>query len=80
MREQDCLVFVEVRYRSANRFANAAMTVDSKKQLKLVRTAELFIASHANLAAGGSRFDVVGIDRERDGQTRVEWLRDAFLP
>ena len=56
------------------------MTVDSKKQLKLSRTAELFLSSRPGLAPDGARFDVVGIDRDRDGQTRVEWLRDAFLP
>ena len=80
MRDDDCLVFIEVRYRSANNYASAALTVDGKKQVKLSRTAELFISSRPEFADSTMRFDVVGIDRNRDGRTQVEWIRDAFRP
>ena len=80
MHDGDCLVFVEVRYRSPNSYASAAMTVDGMKQLKLSRTAELFLTSRPDFTASAVRFDVVGIDRKRDGQTQVEWIRDAFRP
>ena len=80
MLDKDCLVFVEVRYRSANRFSRAAMTVDRSKQVKLSRTAELFLSSRPDFAERAVRFDVVGIDRTRRGTPQLEWLRDAFLP
>ena len=78
MQDQDCLVFVEVRFRSTNRFAPAVLTVDERKQQKLARAAEIFLSSRPALAENKVRFDVIGIDRDANGDTSVEWLRDAF--
>lgn len=78
MRDRDCLVFVEVRFRSAQRFVAAALTVDERKQQKIARAAELFLSSRPALATSNTRFDVVGIDRDASGSISVEWLRDAF--
>lgn len=78
MRDRDCLVFIEVRFRSANRFASSILTVDERKQQKLARAAEVYLTSHPALAENKMRFDVVGIDRDANGATNVEWLRDAF--
>lgn len=80
MLEDDCLVFVEVRYRSPGAFASAAMTVDRQKQNRLVRTAEMFLATRRGFATHRSRFDVIGIDKRRDGLQSVDWIRDAFHP
>ena len=38
MLHDDCLVFVEVRYRKTTRFSDPAVTVDARKQGKIVRT------------------------------------------
>ena len=78
MLDADCLVFVEVRFRSAKRLVSAVHTVDCFKQRRLGRAAELYLARsrvHANRKA---RFDVVGIDRDENGEMSFEWLRDAF--
>ena len=80
MLDGDCLVFVEVRYRSPGAFASAAMTVDRKKQSRLVRTAEMFLATRASFSSHGARFDVIGVDQLQNGQQTVEWIRDAFHP
>lgn len=78
MLDADCLVFVEVRYRSGKRLVPAAETVDFVKQRKLGRAAEIYLSNRPGLANRRARFDVVGIDRDRGGTTRIEWLRDAF--
>jgi len=78
MLDGDCLVFVEVRYRSSRSFAQAALTVDDHKQRKLARAAEMFLATRRGYSAKPARFDVVGVDRDADGHTTVEWLQDAF--
>ena len=78
MQDSDCLVFVEVRFRSANRLAPSVLTVDKRKQQKLARAAEIYLSRHPALADSKMRFDVVGIDGDVDGAARVEWLRDAF--
>jgi len=78
MLDGDCLVFVEVRYRSSRSFAPAAQTVDCHKQRKLARAAEMFLATRRTYAGKSARFDVIGVDRDADGRATVEWLRDAF--
>ncbi len=80
MLDDDCLVFVEVRYRSAGAFSSAALTVDGRKQSKLVRTAEMFLAMRPAFSTHVARFDVVGVDARADGHRNVEWIRDAFSP
>jgi len=79
MQDHDCLVFVEVRLRSARRLAPAALTVDTYKQRKLISAAERFLAQH-EAAPCRARFDVIGIDRDADGQMTIAWFRDAFRP
>ena len=78
MMDHDCLVFVEVRYRSPGAFASAAATVDRCKQDKLVRTAEMFLATRPRFSSHTSRFDVVGVDGRKKGGRAVEWIRNAF--
>jgi putative endonuclease len=80
MLDDGCLVFVEVRYRSAASLSSAALTVDRRKQNKLSRTAELFLASRPGFAGYPARFDVIGVDAGPDGGETVEWIRDAFSP
>ena len=78
MRDGDCLVFVEVRCRSANRLDSAALTVDTRKQRKLAKTASLFIATAPIYDGQTTRFDVVGIDLDTRGRASVDWVVDAF--
>lgn len=75
MRDGNCLVFVEVRYRASKAFSPASLTVDIHKQRRLVRTAALFLASSARYADSVTRFDVIAIDGDD-----IEWIRDAFVP
>ncbi len=80
MLDEDCLVFVEVRFRSSGAFSSAALTVDGRKQGKLVRTAEMFLATRPGFSSRATRFDVVGVDGRADGRRTVEWIRNAFAP
>lgn len=74
-RDADELVFLEVRYRSASRFGSAAETVTIRKQQKLIKTAQSFLAAHPKLQRMTMRFDVIGIDSEQS----IEWIKGAFL-
>jgi putative endonuclease len=78
MLDGNCLVFVEVRFRAGTSFTRAALTVDARKQRKLAKTAEMFLATRRGHTRNPARFDVVGFDRDADGATTVEWLQDAF--
>jgi putative endonuclease len=75
MLDGHCLTFVEVRYRSSSQFVDPLLTVDRRKQRKLVHTAMLFLSRHRFYANHILRFDVVAID-----ENGTRWVRDAFRP
>jgi putative endonuclease len=78
LRDRNCLVFVEVRYRSSNRFASAAHSVDERKQAKIARTAAMFLGKHPGLSDHRIRFDVIAFDRPESDPCELQWTRDAF--
>ena len=80
MRDGNCLVFVEVRFRSRSAFVRAGDSIDLHKQHKLIRTAALFVRQRPQYADSVMRFDVVAIDADRGGKKNVEWIKDAFRP
>jgi putative endonuclease len=78
MLHDQCLAFIEVRFRRSNSFAAASHTVDRHKQKKIIRTAAMFIARNRRFAMASMRFDVVAI--EGSDQPSIEWIADAFRP
>lgn len=68
-----CLVFVEVRARSRQRWGSAAMTIDERKQRRLRHAAEMFLKRNPAMARYRCRFDAVCIDNDQP-----EWIRQAF--
>jgi putative endonuclease len=77
MRDDDCLVFVEVRYRRRPEFGSGAETVSPLKQSRIARTAAHFLCRHRRFASQPCRFDVISMD-ERQGRVQVRWIRNAF--
>jgi putative endonuclease len=80
MLDGEQLVFVEVRFRSAQRRVSARFTVDARKRNKIIKTAAMFIVSQPLYANRVMRFDVVGVDQNGDGAQKLAWIRDAFRP
>jgi len=79
MREQDVIVFVEVRYRRNPRHGTAAATVTWHKQRRITHTAKVFLASRGLTDRHACRFDVVGISpHAATGRLQFDWIRDAF--
>ncbi|MGN2242404.1 YraN family protein [Frateuria sp. GZRR33] len=77
MRDGDTVVFVEVRYRVRAGHGDAAASVTRSKQEKLIRTAQLWLAAHAQHANRPCRFDVVSYDGPV-GDATMHWLKGAF--
>lgn len=79
---QESLVFVEVRYRKSAAFGGAAMTVNHKKQQRLIKTALFYLQKHAQHAS--ARFDVVAIDGQLPAtmndihHAQINWIPNAF--
>ena len=80
MQDERCLVIVEVRFRGSNSFVAAGLTVDSRKQQKIIRTTAMFLAWNERFANSPIRFDVLGINADARGDTTIEWIKDAFRP
>jgi putative endonuclease len=72
MRDADTLVFVEVRYRSSQRFGGAAQSVDAHKQRRLAAAAGHYLQGHPSPLP--CRFDVLAIGVG----DRIDWIRHAF--
>lgn len=78
MLEQRQLVFVEVRFRSDDRYGGAAASITAAKQRRLVATAQLFIDADPRWRNSACRFDVLAGRAAADNSVEWEWLRDAF--
>lgn len=71
MRDQACLVFVEVRKRASRDYGGAAASITPAKQRRLMRAAQVYLLRYRTPPA--CRFDVVAIDGER-----LTWLKNAI--
>jgi putative endonuclease len=75
MRDDEQLVFVEVRSRSNNNYGNPAETVTRYKQNRLIRAAAYYLQrNHLNTPC---RFDIVAISNAQN-KYQLEWIKDAF--
>jgi putative endonuclease len=78
-REGDQLVFVEVRGRSNRHFDSAAGSVNSRKQQRLVRTAQLYLQQRPHWVNMPCRFDVIAFEPPQSGTCgQIRWIRAAF--
>ena len=87
------LVFVEVRQRKRSNFGDAALSVTTRKQAKIIKTAQYFLQQHPEYADFECRFDVVAFNinkaitaaievdtmNEKKSDCRPEWLAGAFV-
>ena len=71
------LHFVEVRYRSSDRFGSAAASVTPTKQQKIRRAAEFFLLRHPQFRNLRAQFDVVTLTGPNCPPTMV-WIESAF--
>lgn len=71
MQDGAMLVFIEVRLRRNANFGGAAASIDARKQQRIIRTAQQYLASLAQLPP--CRFDAVLLD-----DNGVQWLKNAF--
>ncbi|MDO6444860.1 YraN family protein [Colwellia sp. 1_MG-2023] len=78
MKDDDCLVFVEVKYRKNNHFGGAISAVTQQKQQKIIKTA-IFYLQQQNLNEYNTacRFDIVAIEGDTNNPT-IHWLKNAF--
>jgi len=81
MLDEKMLVFVEVRYRKNNNFGGGLESITAAKQLKLRKSAELYLQKHQRYK--NARFDVVSMSKnnqtsENQQKYTFEWITNAF--
>jgi putative endonuclease len=74
MKDDDTIVFIEVRYRKNRNFGGASASVTPAKQRRIIKTALSYLQQ--NMSESNMRFDVVGIE---GNQAKIEWIQAAFL-
>lgn len=79
MQDNDCLVFVEVRYRADRDRGGPLASVTPAKQQKLARAARYFLRQNPQWRHAPVRFDVLGICGN-SCVPEVAWQRRAILP
>lgn len=73
MRDGEELVFVEVRSRSRSDFGGAAASVGWRKQQRLRRESQRWLASRFGDRWPACRFDVCAVERGS-----IDWIKGAF--
>lgn len=74
MRDKQCFVFVEVRYRKNANFGEAETTVTPSKQAKIRQAAQLWmISNNLNIEETEFRFDVFAVTGKNQ-----KWIINAF--
>jgi len=76
MRDNDYLVFVEVRYRKNQNYGGAIESVDRFKQAKLRRSAESYLLKSKNHDYP-CRFDILCITGNLN-KPELDWIKNAF--
>ncbi|MBI1194297.1 MAG: YraN family protein [Gammaproteobacteria bacterium] len=78
MRQDETLVFVEVRYRRYANYGSGAESVDARKQGRLIRTAQHYLSVRRIYGNCPVRFDVVSVCPAQRGGFGIDWIPGAF--
>ncbi|WP_299178110.1 YraN family protein [uncultured Neptuniibacter sp.] len=77
MLDKNTLVFVEVRLRRNRNYGGAARSVTPSKQLKIIKTAQLFLQKNPQYNNNSCRFDVIAYEYDA-APSEPLWYKDAF--
>ena len=78
-REGEQLIFLEVRARNNRYFESAAESVNTRKQQRIARTAQLYLQQRPHWSNMPCRFDVIAFEPPQSGTChRIRWIRGAF--
>lgn len=72
MKENDYIVFVEVRSRNSN-YTEALESISQAKQHRVIRAATIFLLHKNWFNKIDCRFDVIAMD-----ETETHWIKNAF--
>lgn len=78
MRDQETLIFIEVKYRSRADFGAAIEYFHANKRRKFESAIAHYLHQHQlNPSSINHRIDIVGLDSDPRGQTKYTWLQNV---
>lgn len=77
MRDGNTTVFIEVRSRRQHNLVDSLQSIDSRKQRKIILSAQAFLQATPLRADQPARFDVVAITQQIN-TSQIDWIKDAF--
>lgn len=78
MLDASCLCFIEVKYRTSQRYGGAACSITQAKQQKLILTAQYFLSKNPKYHNANARFDALLIDHLESLPINPHWIKNAF--
>ncbi|MCR5676228.1 MAG: YraN family protein [Lachnospiraceae bacterium] len=79
VRDGKYLVFVEVKYRTGDRFGSAAEAVSLRKQQRISRAAAFYLRRFGYSFDTPVRFDVITLNAPPGEPVRIQWFQNAFF-
>lgn len=76
-KEDQYLIFAEVRFRKSINYGSASESVNSLKQRKIIKAAQFFLNTRDWACNVKCRFDVIAMSQTIDAP-KIEWIKDAF--
>ena len=77
-KDQNELIFIEVRYRKNNTYGNAEESINYKKRQKLIKAALYFLQNTKKYDNSPCRFDVIAINGNIINPN-IEWIQNAII-
>ena len=77
MRDQQTIVFVEVRFRKSQGLVDGAESISATKQLRLIRSASYYLQKKKFSVAVPARIDVIAVTLN-NMQHQFDWIRNAI--
>ena len=76
MKDQKDYVFVEVKYRTKDKYGDVTEMITPQKQTRIIRATKYFLLREGLWDRVQSRFDVIGITP--DEKEPIIWIKNAF--
>lgn len=74
--DKDILVFIEVKTRTSNYFGHPIESITAQKMNKIIKLAQAYIDSRANLISKGYRFDAVSVILKQN--PKITYFKDIY--
>lgn len=81
MKDDTCLVFIEVKYRKNSTYGSAEDSITSKKCQRLTASAETYLLTKGLSNNAEIRFDAIAIspNKESDLDCTINWIKNILV-